>query len=123
MFNWLKKRRKKQRDRIYLNLVDVYTDSPGCRYESEMPFSGERFRKEFLHPQLNNAIWHDEVLVVNLDGAYGYATAFIDEAFGGLIRVEGEILAEIEPHLEIVSKEEPFLIEEIRRCMEKSSNV
>jgi hypothetical protein len=121
MFNWLKK--KDKRERVILHVVEEYSELLGARYEHEMHYSGERFRKELLHPKLNDAIWKNQVLVVDLDGAFGYACSFLDEAFGGLIRVDGEILKEIEPHLEIVSKEEPGLIEEITDYMKEASNV
>ncbi len=123
MFNWFEKRRKNKRERVVLRLVEEYSDSLGCRYEHEAPFSGERFRKDFLRPRLNDAIWKNQVLVVDLDGAFGYACAFLEEAFGGLIRVDGENLKEIEPHLEIVSNEEPGLVEEIKNYMKEASNV
>jgi len=122
MFNCFKNFKKDTRERVILNLVDVYTDSPGCRYESEMPFSGERFRKELLRPAISDAILNHKVLVVNMDGAFGYSCAFLEEAFGGLIRVEGETFKKIRPHLEIISKEEPYLIEEIMKYMKEANN-
>ena len=60
---------------------------------------------------------------VNMDGAFGYSCAFLDEAFGGLIRTEGKTFDKIEAHLEMASEEEPYLIEEIFNYMKKASNV
>ena len=111
------------RERIYINVVEVFSDSPGGRYEFEGAFSGELFRRKFLYPKLNEAMCGSKILVVNLDGAYGYGCAFLEEAFGGLIREEGELLMEINRHLEIISEEEPGLIEEIQNYMIEAKNV
>jgi hypothetical protein len=64
-----------------INFVQDFTDTPGGRYRHEGPFSGEQFRDEILEPAVKN---FDEVLL-NLNGAIGFPSSFIDEAFGGLI--------------------------------------
>ena len=120
MFNWFKKK-KDTRERVALHVVDEYSKSLGARYESEAPFSGERFRDEMLYPKLYDAMRQNKILVVNLDGGFGYACSFLDEAFGGLIRVDGENLKEIIQHLEIVSSEEPGLLDEIMNYMKEAS--
>ena len=54
----------------------------------------------------------NEVLTVDLDGGYGYATSFLEEAFGGLAReLNDPGLLDIK----IISEEEPALIEKIRQ--------
>lgn len=118
MFKWFKK--KDNRERVFLHVVKEYSDSTGARYEHEAKFSGERFRTELLYPKLSDVILRNKVLVVNLDGAFGYGVAFLEEAFGGLIRVEGELASKIKEHLEIVSDEEPSLVNEIMNYLDKA---
>ncbi|MGM7282589.1 STAS-like domain-containing protein [Pseudomonas guariconensis] len=65
-----------------INVTD-FSEFPGPRYSSLGPNSGEDFRKMVLIP--NIAKYNDEI-TINLDGAFGYGSSFLDEAFGGLIR-------------------------------------
>lgn len=62
-----------------------YTPVPGGRFAKYGPFSGEDFRDNQLAPALRN---YDRV-VVSLDGAKSFMSSFLEEAFGGLIRVCG----------------------------------
>src|SRR5437016_2515802 len=67
-------------------LIADYAPSPGGRYISDGPFSGEWFREEVLSPALSAAIQSGEKLTIELDGTSGYGSSFLEEAFGGLIR-------------------------------------
>ena len=53
----------------------------------------------------------DDSIIINLDGTAGYATSFLDEAFGGLSRAHGKDL--VIKKISFISFEEPYLIEEI----------
>ncbi len=92
-----------------------YTDKPGGRYIVEGPFSGEDFRIKMLLPKFEEAVKDDSKLVIVLDGGYGYAPSFLEEAFGGLIReTKNKRAKEI---ITIISDEEPKLIEDIDRYL------
>lgn len=69
-----------------LSVALDYSDTPGGRYEEEGPNSGERFRDTLLLPGFLAARASDTVLTVSLDAVEGYATSFLEEAFGGLVR-------------------------------------
>lgn len=69
--------------------VAEYTRSPGGRFRSDGPYSGEWFREEILRPALATAIRQNEQLEVELDGTSGYGSSFLEESFGGLIRKRG----------------------------------
>lgn len=60
-----------------------YSRYPGGRYRRLGKYSGEEFRDDILVPALAK---DDEVIVI-LDGTAGYGSSFLEEAFGGLIRV------------------------------------
>ena len=65
-----------------IDIAKDFSDTPLGRYPTDSPVSGERFREEFLCPALKD---NDSVTVV-IDGAEGYGSSFLDEAFGGLVR-------------------------------------
>ena len=64
--------------------VAKFSDTPGPRSREEGDFSGEQFLEEVLLPQFEEAVRTNQKLVVDLDGAEGYATSFLEAAFGGL---------------------------------------
>lgn len=69
------------------HVVDVgidFTRFPAGRTTSDGPFCGEVFRDRFLRPWLDK----HEPIVVKLDSALGYGSSFLEEAFGGLIRLQ-----------------------------------
>ena len=68
-----------------MKLIDIskdFSDVPAGRYKNDGPNSGEQFRDELLIPALQTG-GQVEVL---LDGAEGYGSSFLEEAFGGLVR-------------------------------------
>lgn len=93
---------------IMINVVSDFTDSPGGRYIKEGPFSGELFRQKILLPKYKEAVETNTELIINLDGCYGYATSFIEEAFGGLARELKD--RNILKRIQFVSQDEPGLI-------------
>lgn len=88
----------------YLNVID-YSEYPGPRYNSQGPDSGEKFYVEKLNPTFAKCIEAGSVLIVNLDGTAGFASSFLDEAFGQLTYDFGQ--STLESSLEIVSNDEP----------------
>ena len=70
---------------VIIRVVE-HTRSPGGRFVSDGPFSGEWFRNEVLVPALKDTLERAEQLVVLLDGTSGYGSSFLEEAFGGLVR-------------------------------------
>lgn len=70
---------------IRINIATDFATTPGARFKKDGPFSGEEFREEFLEPHFKDPN-DDSVIEVYLDGVEGYATSFLDEAFGALAR-------------------------------------
>lgn len=96
---------------MILNIAKDYTKTPGGRYSSEGEFSGENFRENLLKPRYLESKRLGERLTVVLDGGFGYAPSFIEEAFGGLAR---ELRNEnIKQNIEIVSNEDVSWIKKI----------
>lgn len=71
---------------IKINISKEFSDAPGGRTIEEGEFSGEEFRDKILLPKFNNAEEKNEKLEINFDGCYGFATSFLEEAFGGMVR-------------------------------------
>ena len=62
-----------------------FSRHPGGRFKKDGPANGELFRKKFLVDPLRRG----DTVVVHMDGARGYGSSFLEEAFGGLVRREG----------------------------------
>jgi hypothetical protein len=90
--------------------VDVgndFTRYPAGRDLNDGPYCGQVFREKFLEPRLGK---HEKV-IVKLDGALDYGSSFLEEAFGGLIRLgypKADVLALVE-----FQSEDPILKQEI----------
>lgn len=96
---------------MIIKISKDFTDTPGARYISEGPFSGEQFRKEILKIKFDEARIKGKKLTIDFDGGYGYPTSFLEEAFGGLARIyDADSVLKV---LEFISNDEPSLIEEV----------
>lgn len=103
---------------IDLNIATAYTPMPGPRFRIEGKFSGEDFRETVLRDKFEQALRQSARLVIDLDGGYGYAPSFLEEAFGGLAR---ELGAEtVLQTLNFKSEEEPYLIQDIDSYIKKA---
>lgn len=71
---------------LIVNIARDFSRSPGGQFKSDGTFSGEQFRDEVLVPKIKEAQNSSGHVVIQLDGTYGYASSFLDEAFGGLVR-------------------------------------
>lgn len=91
--------------------VSDWTDVPGARYPKDGPFSGQEYRETVLVPAFKRAMESGVMLEVDLDNTQGYATSFLEEAFGGLAEQFGAEV--VERWLRLSSFDEPYLVTEI----------
>lgn len=101
-----------------IKIVEDFSPSPGGRFRKDGPFSGEQFREDILCPALENF----EKIQVELDGAFGYPSSFLEEAFGGLIR--NKILNAKEAFNRIsflASESYEIYVEDIKRYLSNAS--
>lgn len=108
---------------VTINIVKEFSRTPGPRYISEGDFSGELFRKEILLPHIKEAMTQNCKITVDLDGASGYGTSFLEEAFGGLIRIDLIPYEFLKNNLIIKSDEDDIYIDEINEYMEHAHKV
>lgn len=101
---------------IVLNIARDFSSTPGARFKSDGDFSGEEFREKFLEPRFRD-LKDESTITINLDGAEGYATSFLEEAFGGLSRKYG--IERCLRRLRFVSNEDPTLVREITGYIEQ----
>ncbi len=95
------------------SIAKQFSPTPGGRYISDGPFSGEAFREQYLVPLLRQAATSGDVVYLDFDGAAGYSTGFLEEAFGGLIRVHGFELDTLQNNLWFISQEDEYIIDEV----------
>ncbi len=99
-----------------------FSPTPGPRKILEGKFSGEEFRESCLEPKLKEAIEKNTKLLIDLDGTAGFGTSFLEEAFGGLIRINKYSYEEILNHIELKSVEEDYLIDDIKWYLKDAAN-
>ena len=90
-----------------LDIGKDFSRFPAGRYKTDGPFNGEIFRADFLVPILNN----NQQIIIELDNTAGYGSSFLEETFGGLVRL-GYSSAQIKNAITLHS-EDSSLIEEI----------
>ncbi len=101
-----------------LNIAREFSEFPGPRFRKEGDHSAEQFREEMLSPKFKEAQATGDTLFVDLDDGFGYATSFLEEAFGGLAREYGpEIVLQ---GLIFKSNDEPYLEDDIRRYIREA---
>jgi hypothetical protein len=88
--------------------VADHTRTPGGRYSSDGPFSGEWFRETILRPALEKAVRDGDRISVELDGTSGYGASFLEEAFGGLVRNGAFRREQLQSILTVVAKTRLF---------------
>ncbi|WP_246327230.1 STAS-like domain-containing protein [Burkholderia guangdongensis] len=81
-----------------ISIAKDYSDEPGGRYYTDGPHSGQRFREEFLAPALRN----NEVVEVDIGDVLAFGSSFLEEAFGGLVRL-GFAARDLHNRLRVVS--------------------
>lgn len=90
-------------------IIADYSNSPGPRYCYQGDDSGEDYYHKVLNNKFKIALESKKNLEINLDGPDGYASSFLDEAFGNLVFDFG--LDNIKKYIKVISTEEPEWID------------
>lgn len=99
-------------DALTIRIAEEFSPTPGPRNQSEGDYSGESFLEKLLEPRFLAAQKANQRLLIILDGAEGYATSFLEAAFGGLARKHDPNVVLGVLHFQ--SEEEPYLVDEIK---------
>jgi hypothetical protein len=100
-------------DKITLNIAEEFSKIPGVRELVEGDFPGERFLNDLLLPRFELAIKEKKKLEIDLNGAAGFTTSFLESAFGGLTRIYKD-KSLILNNIIFISNEDPFLVDDIK---------
>lgn len=91
-----------------LDIARDFSRFPAGRYVTDGPFSGEKFRA-MLVDALGSA---NGKLTVSFDGTMGYGSSFLEEAFGGLVRLCNFSAEALHSRLDLESAD-PSLVREV----------
>ena len=81
-----------------ISVANDFSVYPAGRTPKDGEHCGESFR-ELVNQHINES----DHLKIKLDGTRGYSAAFLEEAFGGLIRETGMSYEEFKEKVEIIS--------------------
>jgi hypothetical protein len=99
-----------RRSMIEIHLAADFSRYLGGRYRTDGPWSGQQFRDDMLVPRFDEAHAQGAKLVIVLEGLAAVPSSFLEEAFGGLLRVRENLsLGDVESTLEITAAEPELL--------------
>ena len=90
---------------VIVNVATDFYPRPSGRYKLDGDHSGQAFRDDILFPKLNRVIEQnsDAKVVVDFTDVTMAGSSFLEEAFGGLIRVSKLDGKKVLAHLKIIS--------------------
>ena len=103
---------------LTLSIAKEFSETPGARYISDGDYSGELFYNTILKPAFETVLNSNKKLIIDLDGTQGYATSFLDEAFGRLSQEFSE--RKVLEKVDFISTEEPYLKNEIKEYINEA---
>ena len=103
-----------------ISISNDFSPFPAGRFVDDGDYSGTAFRDNELVPALRGY----ERVVVSFDGVAGFGSSFLEEAFGGLVRVAGFGLNDLRARLELTANESDLTdyIELSWRYMDDAAN-
>lgn len=93
---------------VNIDIGEQFSRFPAGRTPNDGKYCGETFRERFL----KEALKKDVKIGVFLDNAVSYGSSFLEEAFGGLVRIYKYDFETLRSKI-IFHSEDPFLIDEI----------
>lgn len=105
-------------NKITIKIASDFSEEPSGRYHpKDGKYTGERFRNEFLMPQLKQK----NKIIIDFDGAEGYGSSFLEEAFGGLVRCGFDKNFLLSSFI-FISNEDPSIIDEVKEYINDEEN-
>jgi hypothetical protein len=99
-----------------ISVARDFSTKPFGRFVADGPFSGERFRNEFLVPALKS---RGNVLI-DMDGTLGYGSSWLEESFGGLVRKRHFSAAQLHDHLNIQCLTRPSYVRRVWQFIDEA---
>ena len=104
-----------QNDDCFYSIPKEFTRFPGGRLRSHGPKSGEEFREDILLDMYKRC----NKITIDLTGAVGYGSSFLDESFGELGKLYG--FDEVKSKFVLIADDDPSLITIILDKIKKGS--
>ncbi|HRF22990.1 MAG TPA: STAS-like domain-containing protein [Chitinophagaceae bacterium] len=98
-----------------INIAQQFTLTPGARYYTDGPKSGQEFYDVLLKKSFIQSLEEGVKLKVILDGTDGYASSFLNEAFSLLGNEFGD--DKVWNNLIIISEEVPKYIDKVKKSV------
>lgn len=103
---------------LIINIARDFSKTPGPRTKAEGAYSAEEFLESILLIKFKEAKASGRKLTIILDGTAGFATSFLEGAFGELARRSSQ--KEVKGTIEFISEEEPYLLDEINQYIKNA---
>lgn len=98
-------------ERYKIVIAKDFGDTPGARYITDGPFSGQLFLENYLEPKFLDAKENNQKLFIDLDGVFGYPSSFVSGSFGKLsIKYTDSVVLDI---IDFKSNENSIRLEKI----------
>jgi hypothetical protein len=87
---------------IHISIAEDFSAYPiGRDSDDSVENNGEKFRSEILIPALEKSLTDNSIVDVSFEGVESFGSSFLEEAFGGLVRVDGWTARNLKKHLKI----------------------
>lgn len=106
-------------NKLKIKVATDFSDAPGARYRLNGPKSGQEFYEDLMLPGFETAVKNDDILEIDLDDTWGYASSFLSENFERLSKEKGSEI--VLKHIRIISNDEPELIDIIEEMIKNPS--
>jgi len=73
---------------MYINIAKEFYKRPAGREKNEGNYTGQHFREQILTRKMKEAVNQHEILIVDFEGTTMMGSSFLEESFGGLVRVD-----------------------------------
>lgn len=95
-----------------LRITEEFGDTIGARDYEDGDYSGKEFYDKFLLPRFEQAAKNSYVLLIDIDGVWGWPSSFVSGSFGLLSQEKGsqKVLA----HLKFKCDSNPMKIEKAK---------
>jgi hypothetical protein len=94
-----------------ISIARDFSATLGARYKTDGKWSGEEFLDSLLREKFEKAVQGDGLLLIDLDGVFGYPSSFVSGSFGKLsVDKSAEVVLR---HLQFKSDDSPIRLEQV----------